>query len=100
MLTTTSSPADRKVGTIVRLFPDKVFGFIHCPADARDYFFHQTRLDGYTFGQIAVGDAVSFTVGESPNAQGKVRLEAQAIRLVAMPVGVAPTPPRRKARVS
>ena len=70
--------ATRKVGAIARLFPDRVFGFIHCEADARDYFFHQAQLENCTFGQLKEGDTLSFTLGESPK-DGKI--EAQEIRL-------------------
>jgi cold shock protein len=57
----------RKTGTIARLMRDRVFGFIHCPADECDYFFHQTHLiDGLTFAKIDEGDTVSFVVGQGP----------------------------------
>ena len=65
----------RRTGTVARLFPDKVFGFLHCPEDKRDYFFHQSQLDNCTFGQLAEGDVLSFLVGETPKG-----LEAQEIR--------------------
>jgi CspA family cold shock protein len=67
---------DRKAGTITRLVPDRVFGFIHCPEDVRDYFFHQAQLENCTFGQLAEGDSVSFVAGEGP----KGKIEAQEIR--------------------
>jgi CspA family cold shock protein len=69
---------DRKEGTIRRLFPDKVYGFICCPLDQRDYFFHQAQLDDCTFGQLKEGDVVTFTVGQSPKGRG---IEAQDVRL-------------------
>lgn len=68
----------RKVGTIARMFRDRVFGFIHCPADERDYFFHQAQLANCTFGQLNDGDSVSFVVGHGPG--GKV--EAQEIQFL------------------
>jgi CspA family cold shock protein len=67
---------DRKDGSIARLFPDRVFGFIRCPADARDYFFHQTQLEGCTFAQLEPGDVVSFIV-----AEGMKGIEAQEVQL-------------------
>lgn len=95
---------DRKHGSIARLIPDRVFGFIHCPADARDYFFHQAQLDNCTFGQLAPGDVVTFALGESPK-DGKV--EAQDVRFeyhdappgqeTRAQVGL-PAKPRRNAR--
>ena len=91
----------RKVGSIARLFPDRVFGFIHCPEDARDYFFHQAQLVNCTFGKLQPGDVVSFVLGDSPK-EGKI--EAQEIELDRhQPVtGTEPPPnfkrPRRTAR--
>jgi len=67
---------DRKAGTIARLFPDRVFGFIHCPADRRDYFFHQSQLQQCVFADLAVGAVVSFVV-----AQGAKGVEAQEVRV-------------------
>jgi cold shock CspA family protein len=84
----------RKVGAIARLFPDRVFGFIHCPEDARDYFFHQSQLDGCTFGQLKEGDTLTFSLGESPK-DGKI--EAQEIQLDQAKAPVE-TPSRRRAR--
>ncbi len=68
----------RKTGTIARLFRDKVYGFIHCPADARDYFFHQAGLSNCTFGQLTEGDILDFIVGSSSDG----RSEAQDINLL------------------
>jgi cold shock protein len=56
----------RKTGTITRLFEDRVYGFIRCPLDARDYFFHQAQLANCSFQQLAAGDVVTFTVGQGP----------------------------------
>ena len=67
----------RKTGTVARLFRDRVFGFITCPADARDYFFHQAQLEDCTFAQIAEGSELSFVVVEGPKG-----VEAQEVRLV------------------
>jgi cold shock CspA family protein len=69
---------ERKVGTVARMFRDRVFGFIHCPSDERDYFFHQAQLENCTFGQLNEGDTLSFIVGRGPN--GKV--EAQEIKFL------------------
>lgn len=66
---------DRKTGTIARLFPDKVFGFIHCPEEARDYFFHQAHLTNHPFAELAPGDVVTFVVGDD----GKGRPQAEEI---------------------
>lgn len=68
---------DRKTGSIARLITNRVFGFIHCPDDARDYFFHQAHLDGCTYGQLEEGDLMSFVVADGPKG-----LEAQEVQLV------------------
>lgn len=70
--------SDRKSGTIARLIADRAFGFIHCPADQRDYFFHQSQLEGCTFGQLQADAAVSFSLAPSPKT-GKI--EAREVRL-------------------
>lgn len=54
---------ERKRGTISRLVSDRAYGFIRCPADERDYFFHQAELENCTFPQLGEGDVVTFTVG-------------------------------------
>ena len=59
-------PDDRKAGTISRLIHDKVYGFICCPADERDYFFHKDFLENVPFARLEVGDLVTFVVGQSP----------------------------------
>jgi cold shock CspA family protein len=68
--------ATRKTGSIARLFPDRVYGFIHCPEDQRDYFFHSAQLDGVTFHQLVPGDEMSFIV-----AEGIKGTEAQDVQL-------------------
>lgn len=73
---------DRKTGTIVRIFPDKAYGFLHCAADARDYFFHKSSLAaGVEFGTLALQTIVSFTVGQN----GKGQPQAEDVRLVGSP---------------
>ena len=72
------SPTDaRKTGTIARLFPDRVYGFVYCPADGRDYFFHQVHLENVPFRSLQEGDVLSFLVGtgtKGPQAE-EVRFE-------------------------
>lgn len=53
---------DRKRGTIARLIRDKAYGFITCPVDARDYFFHQRDLTNCTLAQLTEGSFVEFVV--------------------------------------
>lgn len=67
----------RKTGTIARLFEDRVYGFIFCPADKRDYFFHQAQLIACPFRDLTVGDEMSFIV-----AEGLKGIEAQEVRRI------------------
>lgn len=88
----------RKTGSITRLFEDRVYGFIRCVADARDYFFHQAQLSNCTFQQLAAGDVVTFHVGQGPKG-----VEAQEVRFEHhdAPPGDSPstyTKPRPKIR--
>jgi cold shock CspA family protein len=79
----------RKEGSIVRLVRDRAFGFIYCPLDERDYFFHQVQLQGSPFSQLAQGDEVCFVLGEK---NGK--LEAQQVRVTAHTTLPSTTPYR------
>ena len=50
-------------GTIKTL-TEKGFGFIAREGEAKDLFFHSNDLNGVTFDELKVGDAVSFEVEE------------------------------------
>lgn len=52
-------------GTIKRLMADKNFGFIGPNDGSKDVFFHASGLQGVSFTQLNVGDAVSFEVEQS-----------------------------------
>ncbi len=52
-------------GTIKTL-TDKNFGFIAREGEAKDLFFHANDLNGVTFEELKVGDAVTFDVEEGP----------------------------------
>jgi len=68
----------RKRGTIARIIADKAYGFIHCPTDLRDYFFHKAHVEERTpFAALQPGDAVEFDI-----AEGIKGLEAQAVTLL------------------
>ena len=71
-----STPDARKSGSIARLFPDKAYGFIYCPTDARDYFFHQVHLEDVTFRSLEEGDAMTFRLGT-----GTKGVQAEEVRL-------------------
>ena len=51
-------------GTIKRL-TDKGFGFIDT-GSGKDLFFHSSDLEGVSYDQLQVGQAVSFTEGQGP----------------------------------
>jgi CspA family cold shock protein len=48
-------------GTIKNL-TDKGFGFIAREGEAKDLFFHSNDLNGVSFSELKVGDAVTFDV--------------------------------------
>ena len=48
-------------GTIKTL-TERGFGFISREGEAKDLFFHSSELNGVTFDELKVGDAVSFEV--------------------------------------
>ncbi len=50
-------------GTIKTL-TDRGFGFIAREGETKDLFFHSKDLNGVTFDELKVGDAVSFEVVE------------------------------------
>lgn len=52
-------------GTIKTL-TDRGFGFIAREGEAKDLFFHSKELQGVTFDELKVGDAVEFEVTEGP----------------------------------
>ncbi len=48
-------------GTIKTL-TDRGFGFISREGETKDIFFHSKELNGVTFDELKVGDAVTFEV--------------------------------------
>ena len=62
-------------GTIKTL-TDRGFGFIAREGEVKDLFFHSNELQGVTFAELKVGDAVTFEVVEGekgPSAKGVSR---------------------------
>ena len=51
-------------GTIKTL-TEKGFGFISREGEAKDLFFHSNELKGVTYGELKVGDKVTFDVVDS-----------------------------------
>lgn len=58
-------------GTIKTL-TDRGFGFISREGEEKDLFFHSKDLDGITFDELQVGDAVTFEVTEGPKGPAAV----------------------------
>jgi cold shock protein len=52
-------------GTIRTLRVDKGFGFIK-DAGGKDYFFHQSAVQGEGINDLREGDSVEFEVGDGP----------------------------------
>ena len=50
-------------GTIKTL-TEKGFGFIAREGESKDLFFHSNELQGVTFDELRVGDAVTFEIVE------------------------------------
>jgi CspA family cold shock protein len=63
-------------GTIKTL-TDKGYGFITVDGEEKDLFFHGNELKGVSFGELKVGDKVSFEKASSdkgPNAVNVSRI--------------------------
>ena len=62
-------------GTIKTL-TEKGFGFISREGEVKDLFFHQNDLNGVSFSELKVGDAVNFDVVDTekgPSAKNVTR---------------------------
>lgn len=61
-----SPEAPRARGVVLRFYPDRSFGFIHCRESAlpehvnKDFFFHATGLDDCQMIDLEEGGAVEF----------------------------------------
>jgi cold shock protein len=60
-----AGPGGRMTGTIRTLRTDKGFGFIK-DAGGKDYFFHQSAVQGEGINDLREGDSVEFEVGDGP----------------------------------
>lgn len=61
-------------GTIKTL-TDRGFGFISREGETKDLFFHAKELNGVTFDQLKVGQAVSFEVEEGQKGLSAVNVQ-------------------------
>lgn len=62
-------------GTIKRLVAEKHFGFIGVDGQEKDVFFHESALVGVTFGDLRVGDTVSFDTEDSEKGPRAVNVQ-------------------------
>jgi cold shock CspA family protein/ribosome-associated translation inhibitor RaiA len=56
-------------GKVVRLFPDRGYGFIETP-DTGEIYFHQNSVTGPGFDKLKVGTEVRLTLAEGESPQG------------------------------
>ncbi len=61
-------------GTIKAL-RDKGFGFIAREGEAKDIFFHSSKLVGITFDQLQVGDKVTFEIVDGEKGPAAVNVQ-------------------------
>jgi cold shock CspA family protein len=65
-----------KTGKVTRLLPEKNFGFITCPGEIGDYFFHRDECQA-DFYELSEGDKVEFeglTTDKGLRATGVMKL--------------------------
>ena len=60
-------------GTIKKL-TDKGFGFITPDGEEKDLFFHSNELKGVSYGELKIGDRVSFEKADSPKGPNAVNV--------------------------
>ena len=65
--------AARAHGTVVKLMPDKGFGFIQDDQGA-EYFFHRSALSTQAWANLQLTDGVTFIIQENPKG-----LRAEAV---------------------
>lgn len=58
---------DTLSGSVTRVMHDQGYGFIFCPADGKEYFFHVSELENLaSIEQVQRGMAARFTGGTGP----------------------------------
>lgn len=67
-------------GKVVRLVPEKQFGFIRSDVGKTDYFFHRTEFDGHWDDLVAdFGKEIKVEFNEANSAKGP---RAENVRLI------------------
>ncbi|MBU3924585.1 cold shock domain-containing protein [Patescibacteria group bacterium] len=59
---------------IIKTLTDKGYGFISREGETKDLFFHSKNLNGVTFAELKVGDAVAFEVEEGQKGLAAVNV--------------------------
>lgn len=68
-------PREEASGIVIKLMPDKGFGFIADHSGTK-YFFHRSAVQGGAWNQLQSQSPVTFTIGEGPKG-----LRAENVRL-------------------
>jgi len=59
---------------IIKNLTDKGFGFITVEGEEKDLFFHSNELKGVSYGELKIGDRVSFEKADSPKGPNAVNV--------------------------
>jgi cold shock CspA family protein len=84
---------DQPCAIVIRLFPDKGYGFLQTP-DGRELYFHGHSVLHGDFARLRVGTAVRFD-----EEQGDDGPQASTVQIVETGAGVPDPPPRVAARL-
>lgn len=78
---------DRMTGRIVKVYPDRGFGWIKGD-DGIDYFFHRSGLEtmGLTFEQLNPPAKVDFTIIEAPKGPRAIEVHIRSQNLHDLPL--------------
>ena len=59
---------------IIKNLTDKGFGFITVDGEEKDLFFHSNELKGVSYGELKIGDRVSFEKADFPKGPNAVNV--------------------------
>jgi cold shock CspA family protein len=74
-----------RIGIVVRVIPDKKFGFIRSEDLKEDVFFHFSKVQKLGTLQLAEGDEVEYEIDELCRIQ-KTQLQATMVRRASRPL--------------
>lgn len=75
-----------RVGVVVKVIPEKKFGFIRSQDLKEDVFFHFSKFQKLGTQELAEGDEVEYEVDELSVIQKKTELHATLVRRSARPL--------------